>query len=146
MRILCVIPLALVLLFAYTRAATAAAGNSASGATTAPVREQLASDTPRTTPDGATFVAPGGWWIETCTNAIIMAPEGDSRIAIVDVHAKDADSAVKSAWAALKPNLKWTLKLTTDAPGREGWDSFRNYQYEVSPNERRAVGAQAAKR
>src|SRR5712691_10700530 len=120
MRILCVIPLALVLLFAYTRAATAAAGNSASGATPAPVREQLASDTPRTTPDGATFVAPGGWWLETRTNAIILTPEGDSRLAVVDVHVKDADLAVKSAWTALRPNLKWALKLATDAPGREG--------------------------
>jgi hypothetical protein len=38
------------------------------------------------------------------------------------------------------------LKLATDAPGREGWDSFRNYDYEVSPNEHRAVGAQTRKR
>src|SRR3954463_9992455 len=93
-------------------------------------REQLAADTPRTTPDGATFVAPGGWWIEKRTNAIILTPEGDSRIVLVDVRVKDADSAVKSAWAALKPNLKWALKLATDEPGREGWDSLRNYQYE----------------
>src|SRR5918999_830128 len=53
-------------------------------------REQLAADTPRTTPDGATFVAPGGWWIETRGNAVILTPEGDSRIALVDVRAKDA--------------------------------------------------------
>ena len=110
------------------------------------MREQLAADTPRTTPDGATFVAPRGWWIETRGKAIILTPEGDSRLALADVQVKDADGAVKSAWAALKPNLKWALKLATDAPGREGWDSFRNYQYEVSPNEHRAVGAQAAKR
>ncbi len=145
-RTLCVIPLSLFLLSACTRAAIGAAANPFSDAAAAPVREQLAADTPRTTPDGATFVAPGGWWIETRTNAIILTPEGDSRIALVDVHVKDADAAVKSAWAALKPNLKWALKLATDAPGREGWDSFRNYSYEVSPNEHRAVGARAAKR
>ena len=146
MRTLCVILLSLFFLSACTRAAIRAAANPFSDAATAPVREQLAADTPRTTPDGATFVAPGGWWIETRTNAIILTPEGDSRIALVDVHVKDADAAVKSAWAALKPNLKWALKLATDAPGREGWDSFRNYSYEVSPNEHRAVGARAAKR
>jgi len=144
MRTLCVIPLSLFVLSACTRAATGAPADPV--ATKAPVREQLASDTPRTTPDGATFVAPGGWWLETRTNAIILTPESDSRIAVVDVHVKDSDLAVKSAWAVLKPNLKWALKLATDAPGREGWDSFRNYQYEVSPNEHRAVGAQAAKR
>jgi hypothetical protein len=91
-------------------------------------------------------VAPRDWWIETRRNATILSPEGDSRLAIVDVHAKDADSAVKIAWTALTPNLKWALKLAIDSPGREGWDGFRNYQYEVSPNEHRAVGAQAAKR
>jgi hypothetical protein len=73
----------------------------------APVREQLASDTPRTTADGATFVAPEGWWIETLGNAVILIPEGDSRIALVDVHQKDPDSAVKSAWAAVRPDMKW---------------------------------------
>src|SRR5436309_3318214 len=89
MRTLCVIPLSLFVLSACTRAATGAPADPA--ATKAPVREQLASDTPRTTPDGATFVAPGGWWLETRTNAIILTPEGDSRIALVDVHVKDAD-------------------------------------------------------
>src|SRR5918999_5132142 len=109
-------------------------------------REQLAADTPRTTPDGATFVAPGGWWIETRGNAVILTPEGDSRIALVDVRAKDADAAVKAAWEAVRPDMPWALKLATDQPGREGWDSFRSYAYEVSPNEHRAVGARAAKR
>src|SRR2546422_469537 len=146
MRTPCVIPLSMFILSACTGAAAGAAEKPSSDAATTPRGEQLAADTTRTTPDGATFVAPGGWWIETRGNAIILTAEGDSWIAVVDVHAKDADSAVKSAWAALKPNFKWALKLATDAPGREGWDSFRNYQYEVSPNEHRAVGARAAKR
>ena len=109
-------------------------------------REQLTADTPRTTPDGATFIAPVGWWLETRTNAIILTPEGDSRIALVDVHTTNADLAVKTAWTVLKPDFKWALRLASDSPGREGWDSFRSYSYEVSPNEHRAVGAQAAKR
>jgi CubicO group peptidase (beta-lactamase class C family) len=112
----------------------------------APVREQLAADTPRTTPDGARFVAPRGWWIETRGNAVILTAEGDSRIALVDVHGTDADVAVQLAWAAVRPEMKWALKLATDQPGRDGWDSSRSYQYEVSPNEHRAIFAQAAKR
>src|SRR6266403_71720 len=107
MRTLCVIPLSLFLLSARTHAATGAAANPVSDAATAPGREQLASDTPRTTPDGATFVAPGGWWIETRGNAIILTPEGDSRIGLVDVHTNDADAAVKIAWSAVEPNMKW---------------------------------------
>src|SRR6476661_2502877 len=109
-------------------------------------RKQLTADTTQTTRDGATFVAPGGWWIETRDKAVILTPENDSRIALVDVQAKDVDTAVKIAWGTLTPKLKWALKLATDAPGREGWGSFRSYQYEVSPNEHRAVGARACKR
>jgi len=116
------------------------------GGATTPAGEQLASDTPRATLDGATFVAPGSWWIESHDNAIILSPEGDSHIGLVDVHTNDADAAVKLAWTAVQPNMKWALKLAIDGPGREGWDSFRNYQYEVSPNEHRSVGAQACKR
>ncbi|MCA9252870.1 MAG: serine hydrolase domain-containing protein [Phycisphaerae bacterium] len=111
-----------------------------------PVATQLTADTPQSTVDGATFVAPGGWWIETRGDAIILTLEGDSKISIVDVHTKDADEAVKSAWAIVRPDMKWALKLTTDNPGRNGWDSFKSYQYEVSPKEHRAVSAQAAKR
>src|SRR5579862_1028194 len=111
-----------------------------------PPPQRLTSDTPRNTPDGAKFIAPGGWSFETRGKAVILTPEGDSMIALVDLHEKDPDAAVKSAWAIVKPDMKWALKLATDAPGREGWDSFRRYDYEVSPNEHRAVGAQAAKR
>src|SRR5262249_25659391 len=77
--------------------------------------EQLQADTPRTTPDGATFVAPGGWWIETRGTAVILTAEGDSRIAFVDAKGTDADAAVKAAWAVLRPDMKWALKLATDA-------------------------------
>lgn len=106
----------------------------------------MQADTPKTTRDGSKFVAPGGWSIFTNGNAVVLTPEGDSKVALVDVAAKDADAAVKSAWEVVRPDMKWALKLATDSPGREGWDSFRNYDYEVSPNEHRAVGARAAKR
>jgi CubicO group peptidase (beta-lactamase class C family) len=150
MRALSAISLSWALFCAEVQAVTGAAPNPTSNASAvsraAPVREQLPSTMPRATPDGATFIAPEGWWIETRGNAVILTPEGDSRIGLVDVHEKEADSAVKSAWAVVRPDFKWALKLTTDAPGREGWDSFRNYDYEVSPNERRVVGARASKR
>ncbi|MEA2564654.1 MAG: hypothetical protein QOH06_6158 [Acidobacteriota bacterium] len=136
----------LLLLSALIPSTSARAGEDPKASSAPAARELLAADTPRTTPDGARFVAPGGWWIETRGNAVILTPEGDSRIALVDVKGKDADAAVKTAWEAVRPDMKWALKLATDEPGREGWDSFRSYQYEVSPNEHRAVGATAAKR
>jgi CubicO group peptidase (beta-lactamase class C family) len=137
MHAMCTVLSSSLLLFAFLGAAAVPAG---------PKGEQLAADTPRVTPDGVTFVVPGGWWIETRGNAVILTPEGDSHIALVDVHEKDADVAVKTAWTAVRPEMKWAMKLATDEPGREGWDSFRSYDYEVSPNEHRAVGARAAKR
>src|SRR5260370_38995074 len=53
-----------------------AAESPSSDAAKPPAREQLAADTPRTTLDGATFIAPIGWWIETRTNAIVLTAEG----------------------------------------------------------------------
>lgn len=136
--------LVLVLFLGSGSLARAAEGPVANGAPAA--REQVAADTPRATADGVTFVVPGGWWIETRGNVVILTAEGDSRIALVDVRGTDADAAVKAAWEAVRPDMKWALKLTTEQPGREGWDSFRSYDYEVSPNEHRAVGAQVARR
>src|SRR5262249_694285 len=100
----------LLFLFSISSRPARAADLSAASATTPP-GERLASDTPRATPDGATFVAPGGWWIEALGNAIILSPEGDSHLGLVDVHTNDADAAVKIAWAAVEPNMKWSLKL-----------------------------------
>ena len=58
-------------------------------------KETLAADTPRTTVSGNLFVAPAGWtiWV-TGPATIVEAPEGDSRVALIDVKAKDADAAV----------------------------------------------------
>src|SRR5262245_65330972 len=108
----------LLLLSALIPSAPARAGENPASNSAPAAREQLAADTPRTTPDGATFVAPGGWWIETRGNAVILTPEGDSWIALVDVHEKDADAAVKAAWQAVLPDMRWALKLATDRPGR----------------------------
>lgn len=103
--------------------------------------EHLKADTSKTTALGNTFIAPAGWSVSTRGPAtIVEAPEGDSRIVIVDVRANDADGAVAAAWAAhQKP--KWSLKVATDRPDKDGWSKRRNYNYETSPNERRDVFA-----
>ncbi len=106
--------------------------------------EVLAADTPRTTVEGNKFIAPAGWRIEVRGPATILEPpEGDSHIALVDVHAKDADSAVAAAWAAYRLDAKWPLKVTNDFPDKDGWSGIRDYSYQTSPNEKRDVGANA---
>jgi CubicO group peptidase (beta-lactamase class C family) len=104
----------------------------------------LSADTPQTTVAGNTFIAPAGWTVDVKGPAtIVAAPEGDSRIALVDVDAKDADGAVAAAWAAYKPDHEWPLKVTHDVPDRDGWSKQKGYDYRTSPNEKRSVQALA---
>jgi CubicO group peptidase (beta-lactamase class C family) len=103
--------------------------------------ETLAADTPKTTTAGNTFIAPAGWKIVVRGDATLLSPpESGSAIAIVDVKAPDADAALKLAWAAYKPDAKWPLQVTTDAPPKDGWTDRKNYGYQTSPNEKRDVG------
>jgi CubicO group peptidase (beta-lactamase class C family) len=112
-----------------------------------PSSEVLAADTPRTTLEGNKFIAPAGWRIELRGPATILeAPEGNSRIVLVDVRAPDADRAVAAAWAAYRPDAKWPLKVANDFPDKDGWSNIRDYSYQTSPNEKRDVSANARRR
>jgi CubicO group peptidase (beta-lactamase class C family) len=107
----------------------------------------LTADTPSTTVEGNTFVAPKDWTLTTQGQATILtAPEGNSRIALIDVSAADADAAVAAAWQSYDKDAKWPLKLASDRPGRDGWDAIRNYNYETSANDQRGVLARAYRR
>ena len=129
--------IAALLLVVWTAAQSAAPDQAAT-------KERLSADTPKTTALGNTFIAPAGWSVSARGPAtIVEAPEGDSRIVIVDVRAKDADAAVAAGWAAYQPP-KWPLKVATDAPDKDGWSKQRNYTYQTSPNERRDVGVGAS--
>ncbi len=109
------------------------------------VAAPLASDTPKETVLGNTFIAPAGWSITLRERATILtAPEGDSWIVLVDVdeaNAKDADAAIAFAWKLYKPEAKWPLKVATDRPDKDGWARQKTYDYQTSPNERRDVSA-----
>jgi CubicO group peptidase (beta-lactamase class C family) len=111
-------------------------------ASTAP--ERLTADTPRTTVDGNTFVAPAEWTLTVKPPATILeAPEGDSRIVIVGVEAENADHAVERAWSAYPGAQRWPLKIALPTNDRDGWTQLRNYQYLTSPNEKLDVTAHA---
>src|SRR5262245_4547082 len=110
-----------------------------------PAGEVLSADTARNTVAGNAFIAPAGWRISVHDHSTVLeAPEGNSRIALVDVQAKDADAAVAAAWAEYG-QLKWPLLNTNDLPDKDGWSGIRAYNYQTSPNEKRAVGAIARK-
>jgi CubicO group peptidase (beta-lactamase class C family) len=108
--------------------------------------ERLAADAPRTTVEGATFIAPAGWSISVRGQATLLdAPEAGSRIALIDVHAQSADAAVAVAWAAYAPAKYWALKRATPQEDRDGWVDQKQYIYETSPNEHRTIAANAAR-
>ncbi len=101
----------------------------------------LDADTPTTTVGGNTFIAPAGWSLSVSGPAtFIEAPEGGSRIVLVDVEAEDAEGAVAAGWAAYK-DIDWPLKVTNDQPDADGWSQQRQYSYQTSPNEKRGVSA-----
>ena len=103
--------------------------------------ESLTADTPKTTVAGNPFIAPAGWSVTVRGPATILeAPEGDSRIVLVDVQAKDADAALAAGWAAYKPPA-WEMKIANDVPDKDGWSKQRSYSYQTSPNEKRDVAA-----
>src|SRR5262249_9724115 len=73
---------------------------------------------------------------------VLEGPEKDVKLALVDVpHAADAADAVKQAWPSLDPKFARPLHLAQDTPARFGWEAQRFFGYEVSPNEKRNVGA-----
>ncbi|HEY8087399.1 MAG TPA: serine hydrolase domain-containing protein, partial [Polyangiaceae bacterium] len=106
--------------------------------------QKLEVDTPLSTPGGATFTAPSGWWLESdAKRRILVGPESDLRVALVDVRTPSADEAVADAWPALHPGFARPVKLVTPRPARNGWDEIRAYGYEVSPDEKLVVFAGA---
>ena len=102
-----------------------------------------ATDHPEKTPSGTTFTAPAGWALATRPKLIeLAAPEGDLRLAIVDVGAAaDAKAAVAAAWQAWAPANARAPKLVTARPPRNGWDERQVVDYETSPNEKRVMQA-----
>jgi CubicO group peptidase (beta-lactamase class C family) len=103
----------------------------------------LAADTPMATVSGNTFIAPVGWRVSVEGPAtVVEAPEGESRIALVDVSAREAEQAVALAWKAYRRGKTWPLKVVTPLADRDGWSRIQNFDYQTSPNEKRGVSAQ----
>lgn len=106
--------------------------------------QRLAADTPLTTVQGTRFTAPIGWTMRVKGPAIFLAaPEGDSRITLLDVPQGEADAAVAATWAAHTPQAAPALKGALDRPARHGWTQVRHYRYRSAGEAQRTVYAQA---
>jgi len=118
---------------------------SAFAQTAAPaISEKVEQDSPRATAAGTTFTVPAGWTVTTRGAMVVLEPpEPDSHVAIVDLQAGDADSAVAAGWAAYKPGFNRPLLIAVPQAPRDGWEERKAFQYETSPNERAVVSAYA---
>ncbi len=102
-----------------------------------------AADMASTTPAGTMFTAAKAWTMRASPSAsVIVAPERDLSIAIVDVGpAADAKAAAAAAWEKYRPGVGRPAKLVTARAARNGWDDRQVIDYEVSPNEKLALQA-----
>ncbi len=104
----------------------------------------LNAGTVMATPGGVTFTAPTGWKTTRSANMVALeAPEGDSRLAFVDVTAPDVDAAVSAAWRIYRPAGSRPLRQKLPQAPQNGWEERYFFEYESSPNERVIVFAHA---
>lgn len=112
----------------------------------APARAQqpLTADTAATTEAGASFTAPAEWRLtERGALRLLEPPEGDSHLAVVDVEAADAASALAAGWAAYRSGANRRLVIALPEAPWNGWEERHLYRYETSPNEKTVAYALA---
>src|ERR1700736_1291989 len=84
--------------------------------------ERLTADTQLMTTGGSSFSAPVGWSVTSATNKTVLEPpEPDSHLALLDVQAADADTAIVAAWASYRPDARRPLRLATPQAPHNGW-------------------------
>jgi CubicO group peptidase (beta-lactamase class C family) len=105
---------------------------------------EVSVDTPLTMTSGATFTAPVGWRVTSAANKIVLEPpEADSHLALLDVQAADAASAVAAGWANYRSDANRPLRIATPQAPYNGWEERHVYSYETSPNEKAVIYALA---
>jgi CubicO group peptidase (beta-lactamase class C family) len=143
-RIFCALLLSLPLLLSACAHPLAKPERPSPAAVASARADRLAADSPRTTQNGATFTAPGGWAISGAPSLVLLEPpEADSKVAIVSVKAANANDAVAAAWTAYRPDAQRPLRVATPRPARDGWEERHVFDFETSPNERMTVFAVA---
>ncbi|HEY2344290.1 MAG TPA: serine hydrolase domain-containing protein [Xanthomonadaceae bacterium] len=111
----------------------------------APNSSDVEAGTAASTPWGTTFKLPPGWTKSMQGDVMVIHPqETDFTLALLDVDAKDAASAVAAAWKAFDPGFKRTLRINAPLAPRNGWEDRAYFDYVVSPNEKMVVTAQVA--
>jgi CubicO group peptidase (beta-lactamase class C family) len=114
------------------------------GQVCAQAAEPATADTPARTGAGHSFMVPAGWRLITQGSVqTLEAPEGNSRVAFVDVTARTADGAVAAAWQRFRGAQAPELTMVLPGANRNGWHDVRNYTYRTEAGAARFLTARA---
>jgi len=109
--------------------------------------ERLSADATITSVAGHTFTAPAGWSVRVVGDAtLVAAPEEGSNVVFVDVRAADAVEAVDAAWAAYGRREGLQVAQVESLADKDGWTDVRRFRYQVPPDEKRFLLAEAGRR
>lgn len=97
-------------------------------------------DTPATDSDGNTLIVPAGWRVgQAATVTVLVTPEGDSRVALIDVAAPSREAARDAAWQLYSDQPQRPLLDALDRVDRYGWTRWTTFHYRISPDEKRTI-------
>lgn len=110
-----------------------------SGRARSPSAVRVATDSPMTTPSGATFTAPAGWVVRTAGAVVVLEPPDQAvSLTIVERGELDGEAAIAAAWRQVRPDFSRPVELVSSPPGRDGWDAATMVEYQRSADGRLA--------
>jgi CubicO group peptidase (beta-lactamase class C family) len=108
--------------------------------TTAGKTLKLDADTKLQTSSGATLTGAKGWYVTAGKDVLLLEePDRELSVAIVEVKAPSASTAIESGWKLVQPKFDRKIEHTANPPPREGWDEVVQTTYETTTQESRAV-------
>jgi len=108
---------------------------------------KLVANRPLLSAAGTQVTAPRDWNVRRDPQALLLeGPEGDIRLALLDVQGADAAAAIRAAWAIYRPQEKHALRLMSTRSARNGWDEHQVADYDTAPAERLVIEAVATRR
>lgn len=115
-----------------------------------PATAQVAApaDTPAKTKAGVAYTQPKDFTVASQgSNTVFASPERDLNMSVVEVGAaSDAKDAVAKAWSVWQPGFSRSLRVSTPAAPKEGWEERVSFTYDTSPNEKKVVQAMALRK
>ncbi len=101
---------------------------------------ELTEETQLTSPSGAAFTAPAGWFVIRDEDVLeLQPPERDLHLWMVDIPGGDAEQAIDAAWKRIRPEFALEKDDVAAPPAMGGWDEFKQISYKLPPESMRAV-------